>query len=82
MWDSIKLLSDSFFQYIYEIVSGNKSFFYLLNWGKKWQLTVKMKTGVSNIKVSTGANRVLLCTPVVKKGLGFFALKAFLTSTS
>lgn len=57
-------------------------FFIFLTGGKKWQLTVKMETGVSNIKVSAGANRVLLCTPVVKKGLGFFALKAFLTSTS
>lgn len=59
-----------------------KQVLFNLNWGGKWQLDVKMETGVSDVKVSTGANSVLLCTPVVKKGLGFFALKAFSISFS
>lgn len=67
------------FQYIYEVVSRSKSFFNL-TWKKKWQLTIKME--ISDIKVSTDANRVLLCTSVVKKSLGVFALKAFSASTS
>lgn len=40
------------FQYIYEVVSGNKSFLNL-NWGKMWQLTVKMEASVCDIKVLT-----------------------------
>lgn len=69
------------FQYIYEVISRNKSFFNL-TWKKKWQLTIKMETGISDTKVSTGANRILLSTSVVKKGLGVSALKAFSASTS
>lgn len=54
------------------IIIGGKSGSWMLNW----------KQVFSDVKVSTGANSVLLCTPVVRKGLGFFALKAFSISFS